>query len=112
MAELLGVPYKYLVIIAIVPALFHYFACLTMVHLEAKRLKLEGVEPHLIPKLSRVIGESWHLVFPLIALVTMLLLDFTPFLVGVLGHRAVLRVLVHPADRAPVRLGTSCRARR
>nr|MBP8140051.1 TRAP transporter fused permease subunit [Burkholderiales bacterium] len=80
MAELLGVPYKLLVLVAIVPALFHYFACLTMVHLEAKRLKLKGVEPHLIPKLSRVIGESWHLVFPLIALVTMLLLDFTPFL--------------------------------
>ena len=80
MAELLGVPYKLLVLVAIVPALFHYFACLTMVHLEAKRLKLKGVEPHLIPKVSRVIGESWHLVFPLIALVTMLLLDFTPFL--------------------------------
>jgi len=80
MAELLGVPYKLLVLVAIVPALFHYFACLTMVHLEAKRLRLKGVEPHLIPRLSRVIGESWHLVFPLIALVTMLLLDFTPFL--------------------------------
>ncbi|MEO8486424.1 MAG: TRAP transporter permease [Betaproteobacteria bacterium] len=80
MAELLGVPYKTLVIVAIVPALFHYFACLLMVHLEAKRLKLRGVPPELIPKLSRVIGESWHLVFPLIALVTMLLLDFTPFL--------------------------------
>ena len=80
MAELLGVPYKLLVIVAIVPALFHYFACLTMVHLEARRLRLKGVEPHLIPKLSRVIGESWHLVFPLVALVTMLLLDFTPFL--------------------------------
>ena len=80
MAELLGVPYKLLVLVAIVPALFHYFACLTMVHLEAKRLRLKGVEPHLIPKLSRVIGESWHLVFPLIALVTMLLMDYTPFL--------------------------------
>ncbi|MFO1280956.1 MAG: TRAP transporter fused permease subunit [Burkholderiales bacterium] len=80
MAELLGVPYKFLVLVAIVPALFHYFACLTMVHLEAKRLKLEGLEPDMIPKVSRVIGESWHLVFPLVALVTMLLLDFTPFL--------------------------------
>ncbi|CAG0969785.1 Sialic acid TRAP transporter permease protein SiaT [Burkholderiales bacterium] len=85
MAELLGVPYKLLVIVAIVPALFHYFACLTMVHLEAKRLKLKGVEPHLIPRLSRVVGESWHLVFPLIALVTMLLLDFTPFLAAFWG---------------------------
>jgi TRAP transporter 4TM/12TM fusion protein len=80
MAEMLGVPYKFLVIVAIVPALFHYFACLTMVHLESKRLKLTGVEPHLIPKLSRVIAQSGHLVFPLVALVTMLLLDFTPFL--------------------------------
>ena len=80
MAELLGVPYKLLVVVAIVPALFHYFACLTMVHLEAKRLRLKGVERHLIPKLSRVVAESWHLVFPLVALVTMLLLDFTPFL--------------------------------
>ena len=80
MAELLGVPYKELVLIAIVPALFHYVACLTMVHFEAKRLKLSGVEPHLIPRLSGVIAESWHLVFPLVALVTMLLLDFTPFL--------------------------------
>jgi TRAP transporter 4TM/12TM fusion protein len=85
MAELLGVPYKELVIIAIIPALFHYFACLTMVHFEAKRLKLAGVDAHLIPKLSRVIGESWHLVFPLIALVTMLLLDFTPFLAAFWG---------------------------
>ena len=85
MAELLGVPYKELVIIAIIPALFHYFACLSMVHFEAKRLKLAGVEPHLIPKLGRVIGESWHLVFPLIALVTMLLLDFTPFLAAFWG---------------------------
>src|SRR6185436_2287759 len=80
MAEMLGVPYKFLVLVAIVPALFHYFACLTMVHLEARRLKLEGVAPELIPKLGRVVATSWHLVFPLIALVTMLLLDFTPFL--------------------------------
>jgi len=47
MAEMLGVPYKELIIIAIVPALFHYFAALVMVHLEARRLKLKGVEPHL-----------------------------------------------------------------
>ncbi len=85
MAELLGVPYKELVIIAIVPALFHYFACLLMVHFEARRLRLLGVEAHLIPRLSAVLASSWHLVFPLIALVTMLLLDFTPFLAAFWG---------------------------
>ncbi len=85
MAELLGVPYKELVIIAIVPALFHYFAILLMVHFESKRLRLLGLEPHLIPRLGAVIATSWHLVFPLIALVTMLLLDFTPFLAAFWG---------------------------
>jgi len=85
MAELLGVPYKWLVVVAIIPALFHYLACLAMVHFEAKRLKLAGVPAHLIPRLSRVMGESWHLVFPLVALVTMLLLDYTPFLAAFWG---------------------------
>jgi TRAP transporter 4TM/12TM fusion protein len=85
MAEMLGVPYKELIIIAIVPALFHYFAALVMVHLEAKRLKLKGIEPHLIPRIGPVILQSWHLVFPLVALVTMLLLDYTPFLAAFWG---------------------------
>ena len=85
MAELLGVPYKELIIIAIVPALFHYFAALVMVHLEARRLKLKGVEPHLIPRIGPVILQSWHLVFPLVALVAMLLADYTPFLAAFWG---------------------------
>lgn len=85
MAELLGVPYKQLIIIAIIPAFFHYFAALLMVHLEARRLKLAGVEPHLIPRLAPVILTSWHLMFPLVALVTMLMLDYTPFLAAFWG---------------------------
>ena len=85
MAELLGVPYKQLIIIAIVPAFFHYFAALLMVHFEARRLKLRGVEPHLIPKLWPVILTSWHLMFPLVAVVTMLMLDYTPFLAAFWG---------------------------
>lgn len=85
MAELLGVPYKQLIIIAIVPAFFHYFAALLMVHLEARRLKLRGVEPHLIPKLAPLIMTSWHLMFPLVAVVTMLMLDYTPFLAAFWG---------------------------
>jgi TRAP transporter 4TM/12TM fusion protein len=85
MAELLGVPYKELVLVAIVPALFHYLACLLMVHFEAKRLRLHGVDPSLIPTLREVLGASWHLVLPLVALVTMLLLDYTPFLAAFWG---------------------------
>jgi TRAP transporter 4TM/12TM fusion protein len=85
MAELLGVPYKTLVIVAIVPALFHYLACLLMVHFEAKRLKLHGLPAHLIPTLRGALAASWHLVLPLIVLVTLLLLDYTPFLAAFWG---------------------------
>ena len=85
MAELLNIPYKELAIIAIIPALFHYLACLTMVHLEARRLGLKGVEAELIPKFASVIKRAWHLFIPLIALVSLLLLDFTPFLAAFWG---------------------------
>jgi TRAP transporter 4TM/12TM fusion protein len=85
MAEMLNIPYKELAIIAIVPALFHYLACLTMVHLEARRLKLEGVDARLIPKIGFVVRRGWHLFIPLIALVTLLLLDYTPFLAAFWG---------------------------
>jgi TRAP transporter 4TM/12TM fusion protein len=85
MAEMLNVPYKELALIAIVPALFHYLACLTMVHLEARRLGLEGLDAKLIPKFLLVIRRAWHLFIPLVALVTLLLLDYTPFLAAFWG---------------------------
>jgi TRAP transporter 4TM/12TM fusion protein len=85
MAEMLNIPYKELAVVAIVPALFHYLACLTMVHLEARRLGLKGVERHLIPQIGQVLRRGWHLFIPLIALVTLLLLDYTPFLAAFWG---------------------------
>ena len=56
-----------------------------MVHLEARRLGLKGVEAELIPKFASVIKRAWHLFIALIALVSLLLLDFTPFLAAFWG---------------------------
>ena len=103
MAEMLNIPYKELAVIAIVPALFHYLACLSMVHLEARRLGLKGVEPHLIPRFMYVIRRAWHLFIPLIALVTLLLLDYTPFLAAFWG--IVLTVLCSYIPPLARRLG-------
>ncbi len=61
------------------PAL-HYFAILYMVHLEAKRLKLAGMPADEIPHLGRVMKSSWHLFIPLVVMVTLLLMQYTPFL--------------------------------
>jgi len=85
MAETLGIPYNQLIIIAIIPAALHYLAILWMVHLEARRLKLAGMPPEEIPTLSWVLKRSWHLFIPLVAMVTMLLLQYTPFLAAFWG---------------------------
>jgi TRAP transporter 4TM/12TM fusion protein len=85
MAETLGIPYNQLILVAIVPAALHYMAILFMVHLEAKRLKLAGMDPSEIPSLGWVLRSSWHLFIPLIVMVTLLLMQYTPFLAAFWG---------------------------
>ena len=85
MAETLGIPYNQLILVAIVPAALHYFAILFMVHLEARRLKLAGMDPSEIPSLALVLKSSWHLFIPLIVMVTLLLMQYTPFLAAFWG---------------------------
>ncbi len=85
MAETLGIPYNQLILVAIVPAALHYLAILWMVHLEAKRLKLTGMPPESIPTLALVLRSSWHLFIPLVTMVTLLLLQYTPFLAAFWG---------------------------
>ncbi len=85
MAETLGIPYNQLILVAIIPASLHYLAILWMVHLEAKRLKLAGMAPEDIPSLLKVLRSSWHLFIPLVTMVTLLLLQYTPFLAAFWG---------------------------
>ncbi|MEY4653419.1 MAG: hypothetical protein RI884_2000 [Pseudomonadota bacterium] len=85
MAETLGIPYNDLILVAVVPATLHYFAILYMVHLESKRLKLLGIPASEIPSLGKVLGSSWHLFIPLVVMVTLLLLQYTPFLAAFWG---------------------------
>ncbi len=85
MAETLGIPYNQLILVAVVPAALHYFAILYMVHLESRRLKLAGMDPSEIPSLLAVLKSSWHLFIPLIVMVTLLLMQYTPFLAAFWG---------------------------
>lgn len=85
MTEMLGVPYNELILIAIIPASFHYLSTLFMVHLEAKRLGLSGMDRDQIPQFTDVLVRSWHLFIPLVVMVTMLLMKFTPFLAAFWG---------------------------
>jgi len=85
MAETLGIPYNELILVALVPAALHYFAILFMVHLESKRLKLMGMPASEIPSIGKVLLSSWHLFIPLVVMVTLLLMQYTPFLAAFWG---------------------------
>jgi len=134
MAETLGMAYNDLILIAIVPAAMHYLAILWMVHLEARRLQLAGLPPSEIPTLGWVLKRSWHLFIPLLTMVTLLLMHFTPFLAafwgitltiacswipkalgplgrGMAGVALTPRALVHGFDagaKAALSIGASC----
>jgi TRAP transporter 4TM/12TM fusion protein len=90
MSEMLGLPYNELILIALVPALFHYLAMLLMVHLEARRLGLSGMDSATIPTLGAVLARSWHLLIPLLVTVGLLLLRYTPFLAAFWGILATV----------------------
>lgn len=85
MSEMLGVPYNELILIAVIPAAFHYLATLCMVHFEARKLGLKGMPAADIPRLGDVMARHWHQTIPLLVMVTLLLMQYTPFMAAYWG---------------------------
>jgi TRAP transporter 4TM/12TM fusion protein len=69
MAELLGVPYREIVIAATVPALLYYGALFIQADLEAAKSNIAPVPSSEIIPLSRVLAEGWYFVLPFAVLI-------------------------------------------
>lgn len=78
MAEFLGVPYKTVMITAIIPAILYYLALWAQVHLEARRIGLQGLPKSELPSAKREFKESGHLLLPVALLIYLLFDDYTP----------------------------------
>jgi len=78
MAEFLNIPYKNIMIAAIIPAFLYYLAVFAMVHLEALKTGLVGVPREKLPIMKDVFKERGHLILPLIAIVYLLIKGVTP----------------------------------
>ena len=96
MAETLGIPYVHVILIAALPAAFHYVSIFLSVHFEAKRLGLGGLPPAEIPRARDVLAQYWHMLLPPIVMVTLLLLRYTPFLAAFWGIILVVCVSFVP----------------
>lgn len=81
-AEFLGISYGQVVVAAAIPAVLYYLSIWVMVHLEAKRLGLRGLERHELPSLKNVIREKGHLALPVLLMIYLLVRNFTPLFAG------------------------------
>ncbi|MDX2290277.1 MAG: TRAP transporter permease [Hyphomicrobiaceae bacterium] len=85
MAETLGVPYSEIIKAAIIPAILYFFSAFWMVHLEAGKRGLMGVDRSELPSALAALRNGWYLIVPLAALVYFLFSGYTPLFAGFIG---------------------------
>ncbi|MDD3570033.1 MAG: TRAP transporter permease [Lachnospiraceae bacterium] len=77
MAEMTGVPYSNIVIAAILPAALYFTGIFLMVHFEAKKLGLVGLNKDEIPGFFSLMLTRGYLLLPLVVLVYCMMNGFT-----------------------------------
>ena len=77
MAELTGIPYVNIMLMSVFPAFLYFLAVLTMVHFEAKKHNIKGVTEEL-PKPMTILKEQWYMTLPLVVIIVLMLLGFSP----------------------------------
>ncbi|SJN59719.1 Sialic acid TRAP transporter permease protein SiaT [Vibrio ruber DSM 16370] len=88
MAQFTGIPYSEIILVSIAPAIL-YFACtLLYVHLMACKLNLQGMSE--TEKIGRILQQGWHFLLPLVMITALLMMSYSPILVGIAGCAAIL----------------------
>ncbi|WP_264875428.1 TRAP transporter permease [Vibrio agarivorans] len=88
MAQFTGIPYSEILIVSLMPAIL-YFACtLLYVHIMACKLGLKGMDSY--EKLMVVMERGWHFLVPLVLITALLMMSYSPVLVGIAGCAAIL----------------------
>jgi len=90
MAEFTGIAYTEIAVASIVPALLYYFCVYLQVHLRSMKLGITGLKE--VPGFLATLRGGGMFLVPLLALVTALLLGYSPTFVAVIGTLAVIAV--------------------
>ena len=88
MAQFTGIPYSEILLVSIAPAILYFGCTLLYVHLMACKLGLKGMTG--TAKISAVLKHGWHFLLPLVLLTSLLLMSYSPILVGISGCAAIL----------------------
>ena len=89
MAELTAIPYAQIVLISIFPAILYFTSVLTMVHFEAKKQNIKGIDSGL--RASEILRKEWYMSMPLLVIIVMMIIGFSP---GYAAFWAILSCVV------------------
>ncbi len=90
MAELTGVPYSTIMLVAIFPALMYFFSVFVMVHYEAKRFNIVGEKSK--ENAMTILKKEWFYILPLVMITIFMLLGYSPGYSAILGVIACIAV--------------------
>jgi len=85
MAETLDKPYVEIVKAAVIPAFLYFVTVFWMVHLEAGRKNLLGLNKADLPNPKAAFLSRWPLLLPLVVLVALLFSGYTPLFAGMIA---------------------------
>ena len=83
MAELTGVPYSKIMLVAIFPAIMYVFSVFIMVHYEAKMHNIKGEKSE--HSAMEIMKAQWYYTMPLIVITVLMLYGFSPGYSAILG---------------------------
>ncbi len=84
-ADAVGVPYITIAKAAIIPAILYFTGIWMAIDCEAKKIGLVGIPKEQLPSAWQVLKERGHLVIPLIVIIVLLVMDYTPIFAATWG---------------------------
>ena len=107
LAQDLDVPYREVVIAALIPAVLYYIALFIQADLRAARDEIARVDVGGLPRLSRVLAQGWHFPLPFVLIVVALFgLNYLPEKAGLAASGLILLLALfvpHEGQRLPLR---------
>ncbi|MBC8318485.1 MAG: TRAP transporter fused permease subunit [Desulfobulbaceae bacterium] len=83
MAELTGLPYSRIMLVALFPALMYFFSVFVMVHYEAKKTNVVGKKHPVSAK--EILKKEWFYIMPLVIITIFMLTGYSPAYSAILG---------------------------
>ncbi|MDF1579679.1 MAG: TRAP transporter fused permease subunit [Desulfuromonadales bacterium] len=78
MAELTNTPYATIMLIAIFPALMYFFSVFCMIHFEAKKMGLKGIDESEMKDWKVVLKQEWYFSLPLVIITALMIFGKSP----------------------------------